>query len=154
MKVLAIDPGSRSCGYAVINDNELITYGALQIEADDTLLNKLNKLYSFFFKLLSDHPDCDTFAVEKTFKVDRNTLILATAIRMFKETAGLVEGLTVYQENAMRVRKHFHVGARDSATAKEKVKAYIIEEFGLEDNLPYDAYDAVLLGLYFLETKE
>ena len=54
----------------------------------------------------------------------------------------------------MTVRAYFGVGARDSDKAKEKVKAFIIETFELDDDLPYDIYDAVLLGYYLASTIE
>lgn len=154
--VVAIDPGTVICGYSCLSYDEdsgdilLEDSGYVQLSDSDSLLDKLNCLYTTLISLVSTHQP-QYVMLEKTFRVDRGSLALVVAIKILKETCEIVEGLKVVQENAMRVRKHFGVGARDSATAKEKVKKFVLEHFELDDDLPNDVYDAVLLGYYLID---
>lgn len=156
MKVLAIDPSTTSLGWAVLRQEDeediiLEDFNALQFDDSETLLSRLNSIYSLFFKIVSDHPDITDLMLEKTFKVDRGTIALATAIKIIRETAESVIDLNVHQENAMRVRAYFKCGARKSEVAKEKVKEYVLGTFIISDTLVSDAYDAIILGMYCLE---
>lgn len=152
MKVVAIDPGTNSLGWCVLDKEMLYDYGVLQFNDRDPLLDRLNMIYTQFHRILSDYPDCQIFALEKSFSVDRGSLALVVAIRVLKEVAQLVEGLVTVQALAVSVRKHFGVGARNKDIAKERMKQRMIKYWQLEDDLEYDVYDAVGLGTWAVET--
>jgi len=155
--ILAIDPGTTTLGYAVLTlkgeDVNLIDSGSVEFEGCDTILHKLNRIYGTVIDLLSEHQP-EYVMLERTFKVDRGSVPLVVAIKLIKEVIDLLKDVKLVQENAMTVRAYHGVGARDSATAKERVKKLVIEIFDLDDDLPYDVYDAVLLGYYLACTIE
>jgi len=157
MIVVSIDPGTTVCGYAalMLDDEGFITLldsGCIQFDDGGSLLEKLNRLYNTLISLVSRH-SAKCVMIEKTFKVDRGSLALVVAIKILKEVVDTLEDVELFQENAMRVRKHFGVGARSSEAAKEKVKQFILKNFEIDDDLPNDVYDAILLGYYCIDAK-
>jgi len=155
--IVSIDPGTTICGYAALElDDEgnitLLDSGYIQFDDGGGLLQRLNRLYNTLIDLVSRH-SANYVMIEKTFKVDRGSLALAVAIKILREVVDILDDVELFQENAMRVRKHFGVGARTSEVAKEKVKQFVLKNFDLDDDLPNDVYDAILLGWYAIDAK-
>jgi len=153
-RVLALDPGTTSMGWALLSDEadevELIDFGALRFEGSEPLIEKLNSIYMLVIKLIQSSA-CDYLICEKTWRVDRNSLALVAAIKVIKEIVEMTD-IDSSQALAVSVRKQFGCGARDSATAKAKTQAYVVNTFGISNDLVSDVYDAVLLGYYALQT--
>ena len=155
MRVLAIDPGTNSLGWAILSGMDdiigLEDYGALQFDDGDLFLTKMNSIYAFTSNALQNS-GCNLLMLEKTWRIDRNSLALVAAIKIIKEVAELVDDIDTRQALAVSVRKQFGCGARKSDVAKENTKRYVMKEFGVPGDMVSDVYDAILLGLYAFKT--
>ena len=110
MKILGVDPGSRVCGYGVIektgNKLTVIEYGVVKLDKKSELLPE--RLLEIFERILAlierTHPDTSAFESLFYFKNAQSLVKLAHA-RAAAVLAAVKNGLTISEYSPREVKK-------------------------------------------------
>jgi len=78
MKILGIDPGLETIGFALLEDEKLIDFGVVKTESGLSLPERLNNIFDDFRELIGEFRP-DVAAVEKLFFVQNITNGIAVA---------------------------------------------------------------------------
>lgn len=156
MKVLGVDPGLRTSGYAVICQagRELEVVDAGVIRADETLplAERLGSIYRDIEALLAEHGP-EVMAVEELYahyKHPRTAILMGHARGLFLLAAALV-GVEVVGFSATRVKKSLTGTGRAS---KEQMQHAIRTQLGLaEVPEPADVADALAIAMCTLNER-
>src|SRR5689334_9692549 len=102
-RILAIDPGTRQLGIAVLSDGELLYYAVKTVRKRDSASEVLSQVRQIVSRLIADYkPQC--LAVEKTFFIQKNAALLNVTADEIKAVAK-AEGLLIYEYAPIVVRK-------------------------------------------------
>lgn len=149
IRVLGVDPGSRICGYAVIElsdarDPRYLECGVLTAAQRAPLEERLGEISRWLTDVVTELRPA-VVAVEDvfTYKNDRSALVLAQARGMVLAVAGLA-GLSVYSYAPSVVKKT--VTGRGRAS-KEQVALMVQALVGLRTPPRSDAADALAIAL-------
>ena len=122
--ILAIDPGTRELGVAVLRGGELLFYGVKTVTNRRNPLIVLETISSYFRRLLERyHPT--TLAIEKMFITQKNSALLVVAAEQIKAVAK-ENNLPVYEYAPTSVRKRLcHTGR----ATKRETAAVLADRF-------------------------
>ena len=156
MKVLGVDPGLRTSGYAVIRqkDRELDVLDAGVITADPSLslAERLRSIYSDIEALIAEHHP-DIIAVEELYahyKHPRTAILMGHARGLFL-LAAAQEGIEVCGFSATRVKKSLTGTGRAS---KEQMQQAIKTQLALARvPQPADVADALAIAMCSLNER-
>ncbi len=150
MKVLAIDPGTRYCGYAFLEENKgktmLIEASVLKLKPTLPLAERIYSIYSFFHGKIEDCPGLTHLALETPF-CGKNT-------QSFLKL-GYVRGLLylLSQQFDVKLLEYPPTVIKQAITSwggapKEQVATVIYKLFPtLTTGLRDDITDAIAIGL-------
>jgi len=148
VKVLAIDPGTRYAGYAVIEKTtsvKLINYGLLKLSPRNSLVERIGELGTFFIEKIKEY-DINEMCIETPF-LFKNA---ATFLKL-----GYVRGVLYYiaHNNNIKISEYSPsevkqaICAKGNAT-KAQVAQMVYKHFPtLEKDLKDDVTDAISIGL-------
>lgn len=150
MKVIALDPGTRLTGYAVLSETGrsrvLIDHGVFVIKGAD-LAARLLKLHRDLEALFSRHKP-EHAAVEKPFvgksAQDAITLSAGRAVCLL---AAAISGAKVHDYAPAQVKKAV---SGNGQASKETVQRMVQAILALRETPPPDAADAIALGICHL----
>jgi len=149
MRILGIDPGTRSMGYGVIETNEdkitPIGYGALNTKTRSPIGERLSFLYKAISEIIAQYQP-DAVAVEQPF-VSQNVKA-ALAIGKAQAVAILAAAnrqIPVYEYTPAQVKQRV---SNYGASSKEQIQEMVKLQLGLtEVPQPSDAADALAIAL-------
>ena len=102
-RILAIDPGTKEIGVAVLDEEELIYYAVKTIRDRGTAQKVLRQAVAVVIDLIATHqPDC--VAIEKMFVVQKSAALLSVVAEEIK-SAARGTGLDVYEYAPTTIRK-------------------------------------------------
>jgi crossover junction endodeoxyribonuclease RuvC len=152
MRILGIDPGSITCGYGLIQKNNLIhaeeiryiASGRIVASPKKDLHLRLKELYSSLTDLLSELKP-DEIAVEKIFyaKGVKAALSLGHARGVVLLAASLT-GKPIFQYSPLEVKKAVVGYGRAD---KQQVQRMVREILKIKNELSSDSADAIALAL-------
>ena len=147
LRILAIDPGSRIAGYAVIdsykNKMDLIEYGTLKISADGDI-EKLYKLSEFLVRIIKKFKP-DNIAVEKVF-FGKNA-VSALKLGQVRGVILLIarqSGVEQFDYSPNEIKKAITGMGHAS---KDQIKFMAKQIFRLKEIPDVDAADAIAVGV-------
>lgn len=155
-KILAIDPGTKEIGVAVLQGTELSYFGVKTIKRRQPSHALLMEISHYVTGLIREHQP-RTLAIETTFLIQRNTALLNVAAVEIKQAAKQ-HGLAVYEYATAKVRKAVCQGGK--ATKRETARR-VAERFPVlarhlrqptqwEELYWANMFDAVAVGLVCL----
>ena len=148
MRVIGIDPGSRVCGYGILEaQNGEVTYltsGCIILKPALPFNQRLKIIYDDLLKIIDQH-EPDVMSVEDVFvaKNIRSAIKLAQAKSMAL-LAGLNSGLPTYEYTPTKVK--LTITGRGRAD-KMEVQNILSQLFGVSTWQSQDASDAVAIAL-------
>ncbi len=152
MIVLAIDPGSVTAGYALLQkDGRKINYiasGILKFNSDDVFLHRVKDIYDQTMKLLDQYSP-DVIALESLIFVKSPQALIKLAQSRGTMLAALTQRyhqkIYEYSPNLVKstVTGHGHAD-------KEGVQKVLQQYFGMTDFKTHDESDAVAIALCHL----
>lgn len=117
-KILAIDPGTRELGVAILEGEELIYYGVKTVQRRTTPQEVLGEI-TRIIKQLIDRYAPSILAIEKVISIQRNSSLLIVATDQIKAAARREE-LVVYEYEPKVIRKF--ICQTGKATKREVAK--------------------------------
>jgi crossover junction endodeoxyribonuclease RuvC len=152
-KILAIDPGTREIGVAVLSEGELLYYGVKTIRRRGSATEILSQVQQIMLRLIADYQP-QYLAIEKMFLIHRSASLLNVTADEIKVIAK-GQGLVVYEYAPTAVRKM--ICQTGKATKKQAAKiiagqypelARYLEQRSKWETLYYaNMFDAVAVGL-------
>src|ERR1041384_4687064 len=103
MKILAIDPGTREMGVAVLDGQQLVYYGVKTIRRQPSPAEVLHRIQEITASLIVRYRP-NILAIEKMFLIQKSASLLVVAAEEIKATARQ-HGLAVYEYAPTVVRK-------------------------------------------------
>src|ERR1044071_1615321 len=95
MKILAIDPGTREMGVAILDRQTLLYYGVKTIRGRRNPAEVLRRVQEITLSLIERfRPDC--LALEKMFLIQKSASLLVVAAEEIK-SAARQQGLPIYE---------------------------------------------------------
>jgi len=153
-RVLGLDPGSRVCGYGVVEERgraiHLIAAGTLRPPTDDRFELRLEAIHRGLAQVIAQHAP-DEVAVEGVFQAKnaRSALLLGHA-RGVALLAAAQAGLMVYEYPPASVKKALVGGGR---AAKEQVRTMVATILNAGRDLSLDASDALAVAITHLHSR-
>ncbi|HEY6807083.1 MAG TPA: crossover junction endodeoxyribonuclease RuvC [Pyrinomonadaceae bacterium] len=120
LRVLAIDPGTKQLGVAVLEGNDLIYYAVKTIHDRSTSLKVLQQIAELTRTLIGTYGP-DYLAIERTFLIQRSAALLSVATAEIKSVARAFK-LPIYEYKPSTIRRFIC----DSDTAKKRDVAIAI----------------------------
>jgi crossover junction endodeoxyribonuclease RuvC len=153
-RILAIDPGIREMGVALLQDKELIYHGVETINKQLSPHEKLKEGRKIVLRLITDFKP-RILAYEKTF-IGRNKR--AALLNVFSEeieAIGKRKGLQVVSFAPNTVKKFIcgngHAGKKEVArviiSMFPELKVYLTQDRAWKENFHYNRFDACALAL-------
>lgn len=152
MTILAIDPGTRFAGYAILKKKplKLINYGLLAMKAKAPLMERIGILGEFFSDKIEEYSITDV-CIETPF-LYKNA---ATFLKL-----GYVRGVLYYLAYKYGTNIHEYAPTEVKQTicakgnaSKEQVARMIYKHFPtLKQDLKDDVTDAIAIGLTFIKS--
>jgi len=152
-RILAIDPGTREIGIAVLDEDELVYYAVKTIRDRSTAQKVLRQAVTILVELIAAHrPDC--LAIEKMFVVQKSAALLSVVAEELK-TAARGGGLDVYEYPPTTIRKFVCQTGKATKAEVAKVIAGRFPELARhlnsvtawEQKYYANMFDAVAVGL-------
>ena len=153
-KILAIDPGTRAMGVALLEEDKLVYHAVKTIKKGKTPHETLAEGRKTILRLIDDFQP-DVLAVEKTFFANnRNAAILNVFADEIK-AIGKKKGLEVYGFAPSTVKKFITGNGRASKLEVAKIviaqypelKVYLNQDRKWKENYHLNMFDAVALGI-------
>jgi crossover junction endodeoxyribonuclease RuvC len=145
VRVLGIDPGSRLCGYGIIDTNgQYITSGTIAVTAGAPLDGRLREIYRDLVDVIREF-EPQIASVEKVFfaKSVQSALTLGHA-RGVALLAASEHGLSVHEYSALEVKKAVTgYGKAEKSQVQEMVKRVL----NINTALSPDGADALAIAL-------
>jgi Holliday junction resolvasome RuvABC endonuclease subunit len=117
-KILAIDPGTKELGVAVLVGGRLDYYGVKTFKHRQPTQVFLAAVVRYLTDLIADHQPI-ALAIEKTYSIQRDTALLNVTAKEIRNTAKRC-GLAVFEFAPTQVRQH--ICKAEKATKRETAK--------------------------------
>lgn len=153
-KILAIDPGTREMGVAVLQDGKLLYHGVETVKNEKSPHETLKEGRRIILRLINDFKP-QVLVVEKTFFANnRNSALLNVFFDEIK-AVGKRKGLKVVSYAPNTVKKHICGNGRANKEEVAKVivsmypelKVYISQDRKWKEAYHHNMFDAVALGV-------
>ncbi len=151
--ILAIDPGTRELGVAVLRGGELLFYGVKTVTNRKNPQRVLETISGYIRNLLKKYRPT-YLAIEKMFVTQKNSALLVVAAEQVKATAKEAN-LPIYEYAPSTVRKRLCQTGR--ATKREtaevlagrfpELKRYYLRTAAWERDYYSNLFDAVAIGV-------
>lgn len=116
MKIIGLDCSTKSTGFSVFNDKELIDYGCLTASSTD-LIKRINLIMSKIKDVLQKHPDTKTIIMEevipstgKNIKTWKALIYLQAAIVIYLHNEFPQIKIELIYPNSWRAKIGIHTG--------------------------------------------
>ena len=153
-RILAIDPGTRAMGIALVDRGELVYHGVRTIRKQPSPRDTLNQGRKVVLRLIRDfRPEVLTF--EKTFFVNNRNAALLNVFADEIKAVGQRKGLTVLAFAPSTIKKtvcgngHASKGevARAVVARFPELKVYLSQDRKWKDEFHANMFDAVAVAL-------
>lgn len=154
MKVLALDQASRVTGYAIFEDQNLITSGTIVL-GDDLLGQRLVRLREEIIQLVQKY-DIDTILLEdiqyqKNFGVD-TFKVLGEVLGSLEELAMELVGTNYELIYSSTWKSNLGIKGQKRADQKKNAQKYVIDTYNKK--VTQDESDAICIGSYYVNKNK
>lgn len=152
MRLLALDQASRTSGYAVFDNDELITYGTFTYDDEDIGI-RLHKIRNKVESLIDLHSiDYVVFEdIQLQGNVANNVQTFKTLAEVFGVIYELVTELEIKHEAVLSSswKSTLGIKGRTRPDQKKNAQTYVINTYGVKPS--QDASDAICIGAHALK---
>ena len=152
--ILALDQASRTSGYAVFQDGQLITSGIFTYDDADFSL-RLVKIRNKVLSLIEEYNITKILLEDIQLQGQTNNV---TTYKALAEVLGVLEELArecnIPHElvHSQTWKSTLGIKGRDRATQKRNAQAFITEVYGLK--VSQDQSDAICIGTHYIKSTK
>jgi len=154
MKVIGIDPGSRACGYAIVESAGRsivhLTSGTIAPRSKDPLAKRLQTIYSEITEIIQEFsPSC--MSIEDVFfaKNAKSAIKLGQA-RGVALLAASNGGMEIFEYAPTNIKLALTGNGRAAKSEVQKMVSYIL---GLKDEMNTDCSDAIAIAICHINSS-
>ena len=152
MRLLALDQASRTSGFAIFDNDELIDYGTFTYDDEDIgiRLNKIrNKVASLIDKYAIDYVAFEDIQLQGN--VANNVQTFKTLAEVFGVIYELVTALNLKHDAVLSSswKSTLNIKGRTRPDQKKNAQAYVVNTYGVKPS--QDASDAICIGAHILK---
>ena len=148
MRVIGVDPGSRSCGYGILESNngdlKHVVSGAISPPQSYSLSKRLQVIYSSLSEIIQIHSPQYMSVEEMFFAKNAKSAIKLGQARGVAMLAGENAGLQIYEYAPTRVKLAVTGSGRAKKFEIMKMVSYVL---GIDDFEKSDISDALAIAL-------
>lgn len=152
MRLLALDQASRTSGYAVFDEDELITYGTFTYDDDDIGI-RLHKIRNKVKSLIVEYNIQQVVFedIQLQGNVANNVQTFKTLAEVFGVIYELVTDLELEHDAVLSSswKSTLGIKGRTRPEQKKNAQAYVINTYGVRPS--QDASDAICIGAHMLK---
>jgi len=153
-KILAIDPGTREIGVALLQNGDLIYHGVKTIRKRGSPQERLKEGRKIVLRLIQDFKP-QVLAVEKTFFAKNKNAALLNVFAEEIKAIGKQQGMTVVSFAPNTVKKFICGNGRASKAEVARVviarfpelKVFLTQDRAWKERYHQNMFDAVALGI-------
>ena len=153
-KILAIDPGTRKMGFALLDGERLVYHGVKDFRWQDSPHAKLGQARRFVLRLIEDF-DPGTLAMEKAFFANNRTAATLNALADEIRCLAKKRKLQIVALHPSTVKKAIcgngHASKRQVANAVvaeyPELKVFLTQDREWKERFHQNMFDAVALGI-------
>lgn len=154
MNVLALDQASRTSGYAIFHEDQLIASGTFTYD-DDNFALRLLKIRNKVISLI--HEYCITQVLLEDIQLQGQTNNVDT-YRKLAEVIGVLEELLCEIKVPYEIvhsqtwKSTLDIKGRDRATQKRNAQAFVAATYGKK--VSQDESDAICIGTHYIKSNK
>lgn len=149
--ILALDQSSRVTGYAVFQDNKLITSGTFTV-SDDSIPDRLVKIRKKVIDLIANYDINKILLEDIQLQTQSNNVsthkILAEVLGVLEELSAEM-GIPHELIHSQTWKSTLNIKGRDRATQKKNAQAYVADAYKLK--VSQDESDAICIGSHYIK---
>lgn len=151
MKVIGVDPGSRACGYGIVESTNgrmrHLTSGTIKPPGDYSLAKRLESIYSGITEVIEQHsPTC--MSLEQVFFAkNASSAIKLGQARGIALLAASSRGIDIYEYAPANIKLALTGNGRAGKLEVQKMVSYIL---GIKDEMDTDRSDAIAIAICHL----
>ena len=152
--ILALDQASRTSGFAVFQDNQLIACGTFTFD-DDNIPQRLVKIRNKVILLIQQYNINKVLLEDIQLQTQTNNVathkILAEVLGVLEE---LCAELKIPHEviHSQTWKSTLNIKGRDRATQKRNAQLFVTETYNIK--VSQDASDAVCIGAHYIKSNK
>ena len=152
--ILALDQASRTSGYAIFQDGQLIASGTFTYDDDDFSL-RLVKIRNKVLSLIEEYNITKILLEDIQLQGQTNNV---TTYKTLAEVLGVLEELARERNiphelvHSQTWKSTLGIKGRDRATQKRNAQAFITEVYGLK--VSQDQSDAICIGTHYINSTK
>ena len=160
-KILAIDPGTKEMGIALLDGEKIIYHGVKVIPSDRSPNEKLKEGREIILRLIKDYKP-DVLVVERSFFANNRTASLLHIFINEIRAIGKKKGIRVISYAPSTVRKRIAGNGRASkeelsviiVSKFPELKVYLSQDRAWKNQHHQNMFDAIALGLMALSAMK
>lgn len=156
--ILALDQATRTTGYTVLKDGQIVTVSHFTCKGDD-LGDRLEQLRNKIQELIKEYNiDEVVFEDIQLQDVNGNRETGITTFKMLAEAFGVVHELltelNIKYSVALPIKwkAHFKIAGKGRSAEKKLAQAYVAKNFNL--SCTEDEADSLCIAMYYYQTKK
>ena len=145
-RILGLDQSSTICGYCVIENNKLVTYGVHE-EKNSDIIHRIMK-HKQWMKSVIDVWEIDQVVFEEIYMSNnaKTALMLGQTLGALQIAAYEQLGIKPLVASPASWRSHCGIKGKGRQAQKENTQKYIKKEFGIMAS--FDCADAICIAIY------
>jgi crossover junction endodeoxyribonuclease RuvC len=147
MRILGIDPGSRTTGYGIVNGNgeTLVATDVVRLDSADDHPDRLKRIHDRLTALIGEH-DPEAFSIEMpVYGQNPQSMLKLGRAQAAAMMAALDADLSVAQYTPKEIKKSV---TGNGNASKKQVRFMVASILGIDaDDLTHDAADALATAL-------
>lgn len=149
--ILALDQSSRVTGYAVFQDNKLVTSGTFTV-SDDSIPDRLVKIRRKVMDLISSYNINKILLEDIQLQTQSNNV---STHKILAEVLGVLEELSAEMDipheliHSQTWKSTLNIKGRDRAAQKKNAQAYVADVYKLK--VSQDESDAICIGSHYIK---
>ena len=153
MKILALDQASRVSGWAIFANNDLLTYGKIDLSKQDDIGERLHLLRQKVKQLIEDHK-IDKVILEDIY-MDGQRINNVQTFKTLAEVFGVLFELCVDLEIPVEAvlsgtwKSTLSIKGKTRPEQKHAAQDWVLKNYGIK--APQDEVDAICIGAHIIK---
>ena len=149
--ILGIDPGLANLGWAVMDEEELVTYGCIETKAGEKSEDRLDFIFSKVEELMDKYKVSEVVMESLYFAKNAKSAIKVAEVMGVVKLCAKKNGIKVYEYTPLQIKTALTGYGRAS---KDQVEEMVSRLLNLEKPIrPDHASDAVAVAMTFTRYK-
>lgn len=156
MKILALDQASRVSGWAIFANNDLLTYGKIDLSKQDDIGERLHLLRQKVKQLIKEYK-IEKVILEDIY-MDQHLINNVQTFKILAEVFGVLFELCISIDIPVEAvlsgtwKSTLRIKGKNRPEQKHSAQEWVLNNYNIKTN--QDTVDAICIGAYYLKQKQ